>query len=184
MLDFKTEGQLSVIADIPLGYFRKLVSEIRAKQYKKEDWQTWYARTGSGQLVRQASTAACILNEMIFGVSNQAADTFTRMFHKSKTKGEDLQQLDTGFTGDPQCSDKLMWKISGGREAKRHLIDIIGKILHEYQSLEVWDLPIDHRSSVLTNGEVEDITLHFFRDTAMLHQEIYIFLYQNKYTVF
>nr|GEW59086.1 ARM repeat superfamily protein [Tanacetum cinerariifolium] len=39
-----------------------------------ESWQSWYKRSNSGKLVRQASTDVCILNEMVFGLSDQAID--------------------------------------------------------------------------------------------------------------
>ncbi|GKV29316.1 hypothetical protein SLEP1_g38253 [Rubroshorea leprosula] len=52
MTDLKTEGHLSVITDIPLGCLRKLVSEVRVKEYNKESWLSWYNRIGSGQLLR------------------------------------------------------------------------------------------------------------------------------------
>ncbi|KAL0732056.1 hypothetical protein Bca4012_028150 [Brassica carinata] len=144
----ENDGSLAVILDIPLGFFRRLVSEVRAKEYNGEDWQTWCNRTGSGQLVRQAATAACILNEMIFGLSEQASDALSRLLRKSR-KGRD---------------NKLSWEVSWNKRAKTHLIDCVGKILHEYQSPEVWDLPLDQTD--------QNISLHFLRDTAMLHQVI------------
>lgn len=51
--------------------------------------------------------------------------------------------------------------------------DCVGRIAHEYLSSEVWNLPIDQKSSLVqSDGEVEEITLHFFHDTAMLQQVI------------
>lgn len=160
---------MSLVTEIPLGYLRKLVSEVRLKDCNKESWKTWYDRTGSGQLVRQASTAACILNELIFGISNQAINSFMRMFQKSRTNKEEGKK-------DIECRSltEMMWKVSQERGARSHLIDCIGRILHEYLCPEVWDLPIEHKSTtpVQPDSEAEDISLHFFRDTAMLHQEI------------
>ncbi|KAM6587311.1 hypothetical protein CsatA_009916 [Cannabis sativa] len=49
MGDFRGGMHLSLITEIPLGYLRKLVSEIRMKEFKKESWQSWYNRNGSGQ---------------------------------------------------------------------------------------------------------------------------------------
>ncbi|KAJ0241840.1 hypothetical protein HA466_0211990 [Hirschfeldia incana] len=143
----ENNGSLAVILDIPLGFFRRLVSEIRAKEYNGEDWQTWCNRTGSGQLVRQAATAACILNEMIFGLSEQATDALSRLLRKGRD------------------NKLLSWDVSWNKRAKTHLIDCVGKILHEYQSPEVWDLPVDQTDQ-------HNISLHFLRDTAMLHQVI------------
>lgn len=159
---------LSLITEIPLGYLRKLVSEVRLKECNKESWQTWYDRTGSGQLVRQASTAACILNELIFGVSDQAINSFTRMFQKSRTTKEEGQE-------EIKCRmlTETIWKVSQEKGVRSHLIDCIGRILHEYLCPEVWDFPTERKSSLVKpDSEDEDISLYFFRDAAMLHQEI------------
>ncbi|MBA0797170.1 hypothetical protein Gohar_007891, partial [Gossypium harknessii] len=169
MADYKSEGHLSVITDIPLGYLRKLVLEVRQKEYTKESWQSWYHRTGSGQLLRQASTAVCILNEMIFGISGQAVDAFTRMFQKSKIKGAEFQESDDVSSGGqphkhkPAVLDGSVWKIALQKGSRDHFIDCIGKILHEYLCSEVWELPVDHPSLLMQSGaEVEDITSYFF----------------------
>lgn len=183
-VDYKSEGHLSVITDIPLGYLRQLVLEVRRKEYTKESWQSWYHRTGSGQLLRQASTAVCILNEMIFGISGQAVDAFTRMFQKSKIKGAEFQESDDVSSGGqphkhkPAVLDESVWKIALQKGSRGHFIDCIGKILHEYLCSEVWELPVDHPSLLMQSGaEVEDITSYFFRDIAMLHQEITLTLF-------
>ncbi|CAN6853350.1 unnamed protein product [Brassica oleracea] len=145
----ENDGSLAVILDIPLGFFRRLVSEVRVKEYNGEDWEDWK----TGQLVRQAATASCILNEMIFGLSEQATDALSRLLRKKSRKGRD---------------NKLSWEVSWNKRAKTHLIDCIGKILHEYQSSQVWDLPVNQTDTT----DVEHISLHFLRDTAMLHQVI------------
>ncbi|RVW24030.1 hypothetical protein CK203_093046 [Vitis vinifera] len=155
LVDFRSEGYLSVITDIPLGYFRKLVSEVRMREYSKESWQSWYRRTGSGQLLRQASTAACMLNEMIFGISDQAVEDFARMFQKSKINQENMKGYDAGFSGDQHYRheaplvNESIWRVWQGRGARSHLIDCIGNIMHEYLSSEVWDLPTEQKSSLL-----------------------------------
>ncbi|GLU04997.1 hypothetical protein SLE2022_221220 [Rubroshorea leprosula] len=184
MTDLKTEGHLSVITDIPLGCLRKLVSEVRVKEYNKESWLSWYNRIGSGQLLRQSSNAACILNEMIFGLSEHSIDDFTRIFQKSRMKRVDFEKSREKSAGSQAHEftsavlDDSVWKILQQKGDRTHLIDCIGKILHEYITSEVWDLPIDHKAPVMqSDAEVEDITPHFFRDTAMLHQEIRLFFY-------
>ncbi|GMI88663.1 hypothetical protein like AT1G79190 [Hibiscus trionum] len=173
--DYKSEGHLSVIADIPLGYLRKLVLEVRQKQYTKESWQSWYHQTGSGQLLRQASTAVCILNEMIFGISDQGVDAFGRMFQKSKIKGVDFPESDEVSSGSqphklkPAVVDESVWKVALQKGSRSHFIDCIGKILHEYLCSEVWDLPVDHQSLLMqSDAETEDITLYFFRDIVII----------------
>lgn len=183
LLDKKHGQHLSHITDIPVGYLRKLVSEVRMKDYNKVSWHSWYNRTGSGQLLRQASTAVCILNEMIFGMSDQATDIFARMFQKARKRRKEVQDSDAGFAdGQPFKVESSMlcessWNVLKDEELRSHLIDCVGRILLEYLSHEVWDLPTEHKSSSMhLDYEAEDINLNFFQDTAMLHQEIYIFL--------
>ncbi|KAI8007626.1 hypothetical protein LOK49_LG07G03659 [Camellia lanceoleosa] len=185
MADSRSEGSLSIVTDVPLDYLRKLVSEVRVKEHRKESWQSWCNRTGSGQLVRQASTAVCILNEIIFGVSDKAVDAFARMFHGSRLKWEEIERCGAEYDDVQVCKfehpvlSASIWKISQEKAARSHLIDSIGRILHEYLSPEVWSLPLEHKSSLQQpDSEVEDITLHFFHDAALLYQEIYIFLHQ------
>ncbi|KAJ0801990.1 putative armadillo-like helical protein [Helianthus annuus] len=139
----RSDGNLSIIKDIPLSYMRKLIGDIRHKEYTKESWQSWYNRTNLGKLVRQASTSACMLNEMIFGLSDQAIDNLKTRFHNTKS----------------------IWHVSLNKDIRVQLIDCIGSILHEYLSPEVWNLPLDQ--SDVGSG---DVTVHFFHDNAMLHQ--------------
>ncbi|CAA3017117.1 Inorganic phosphate transporter 1-4 [Olea europaea subsp. europaea] len=172
-LDSQIEGSLSVIIDIPLGHLRKLISEIRMKEYHKESWQSWYKRTGSGQLVRQASTAACILNEMIFGLSDKAMTTFRIMFEKSSSGWQDIDSFHAE-------QEEYVWNIDQDSGARSHLIDCVGSILHEYLSSELWDLPLGDRASLRqSDGEDGDVTLYFFHDNGMLHQETYIFSHRK-----
>ncbi|XP_060670317.1 uncharacterized protein LOC107403735 [Ziziphus jujuba] len=179
MADIRGGVHLSLVTEIPLGYLRKLVSEVRLKEFNKESWHTWYDRTGSGQLLRQASTAACILNELIFGISEQSINFFTRMFQKSRIMKKEGQEFGEGFSDDQlhmikcQMLSESTWKVSQEKGARSHLIDCIGRILHEYLCPELWDLPIECNSSLVDpDREDEDISLYFFRDTAMLQQVI------------
>lgn len=171
IFDCRTEVSLSQIAEIPLGYVRKLVSEIRQKEYSKESWESWYFRIRSGQLIRQAGTAACILNEMIFGMSDQAIDDFKKIFHRSSLEiGEKGNSDATAFEGY-NVKDKSPWKVSQGQCVRQHIIDFVGSILHEYITPEVWDLPVDYHTSLLRSGRNgEDLNKHFFSDVATLHQ--------------
>ncbi|XP_062115745.1 uncharacterized protein LOC133829920 [Humulus lupulus] len=176
MADFRGGMHLSLITEIPLGYLRKLVSEVRMKECNKECWQSWYNRNGSGQLLRQAGTAVCILNEMIFGISDQSNNDFARRFQKSWKKENEIQEIDDKLSDSQPYKSmftKSKWKVSHDKGARSHLIDCIGRILHEYLTPEIWDLPIESKSSVLEpDYEDGDISLYFFRDTAMLHQVI------------
>lgn len=173
LLDNISEGLLSHVIDILLGYFRRLVSELRLKEYNKESWQSWYDRNGSGQLLRQASTAACMLNEMIFGLSDQATNDFARIFHRSTlSRGVQVQSYkhDSAF-------HEFSWKKSKDKGVRSCLVECIGGILHEYLSTEVWNVPIDGRIADLQlNAAVEeDISLYFFQDAAMLREVRYYF---------
>ncbi|KAL4303341.1 hypothetical protein GQ457_10G015910 [Hibiscus cannabinus] len=176
--DYKSEGHLSVIADIPLGYLRKLVLEVRQKQYTKKSWQSWYHQTGSGQLLRQASTAVCILNEMIFGISDQAVDALRRMFQKSKIKGVDFPESDeVSSVGQPHklkpaVVDESVWKVALQKGSRSHFIDCIGKILHEYLCSEVWDLPV-----IIDGIGIFAMSLGSdFASSGFLHSSLYLLL--------
>lgn len=163
---------MSVITDIPLGYLRKVVSEVRLKESEKESWQSWYNRTGFGQLVRQASTAVCILNEMIYGLSDESGAAFMKMFQKTKKWNKECE---------PNCADNQsysfpstalsdsIWKVPQEKDAKNHVTECIGRILHEYISQEVWDLPKNKSCGTPSDA----ISLHFLCDTAILHQAIH-----------
>ncbi|XP_061348789.1 uncharacterized protein LOC133294152 [Gastrolobium bilobum] len=161
--DCRNEGLLCHVTEILLGYFRKLVSELRLKEYNNESWQSWYDRTGSGQLLRQASTTACMLNEMIFGLSDQAVNDFARIFHRSAIRKVQVQS----------CKLESFWKMPKDKGLRSHLVDCIGGILHEYLSAEVWNVPVERGIADLQhNVVVEDISLYFFQDATMLHQVI------------
>ncbi|KAM3355689.1 TELO2-interacting protein 1 isoform X1 [Capsicum galapagoense] len=178
--DSRSEGPLSVIIDLPLENLRKLVSEIRMKEYSEESWQSWYSRITSGQLVRQASAAVCILNELIFGLSDQAIDEFTRMFREYVTAPQEnkkCQEDASQYWKIEQSTTKgSVWKICQAKGERSHLVDCIGNILHEYLSPEIWNLPVEHTTS-LQQYDCEDanISSHFFNDNVMLHQEIHLF---------
>ncbi|KAK7407807.1 hypothetical protein VNO78_09907 [Psophocarpus tetragonolobus] len=172
-----SEGLLLHVIETLLGYFRKLVSELRLKEYNKESWQSWYDRNDSGKLLRQASTAACMLNEMIFGLSDQATNDFARIFHRcTMSRGVQVQssKQDCTFLAS-------FWKMSKEKDVGSYLVECIGGILHEYLSAEVWNIPIDYRMTDLQHNAAveEDISLYFSQDAAMLREERY---YSHKLT--
>lgn len=138
------------------------------KELHKESWQSWYKRTASGHLVRQAGTAACILNEMFFGLSDQAITSLNGMFsHRlhHESNGTDGSGKSCGHD-DALLEDRIQEKYQKCG-ARTYLIDCIGSVLHEYLSPEVWDLPLRLSASPSGDG---DISMHFFSDNAMLHQ--------------
>ncbi|QCD89332.1 Armadillo-type fold [Vigna unguiculata] len=149
-----SEGLLLHVIEGLLGYFRKLISELRLREYNEESWQSWYDRHGSGQLLRQASTAACMLNEIIFGISERASNDFASIFHNCA--------FHTSF-----------WKMPKDKGVRSYLVECIGGILHEYLAAEVWNVPIDCGTADLPRNAVveEDISLYFFQDAAMLREE-------------
>ncbi|XP_073313836.1 uncharacterized protein [Primulina huaijiensis] len=172
--DSRIEGSFSMLIDILLGHLRNLIAKLRTKEYCKESWQSWYKRTGSGDLVRQASTATCILNEIVFGLSDQAITSFSRMFESNRQQDnkEFIQNSIRSCEYKYVVPEHYVQKISKNCDARSHLIDIIGVILHEYLSTEVWDLPLEYSASLQQSGEDGEISLHFFHDNAMLHQVI------------
>ena len=109
--------------------------------------------------MRQASTAACILNEMIFGLSDQAMTSLNGMF------GHRLHHTSNGV--DDALVENHAQERYQKSSARAYLIDCIGSILHEYLSPEVWDLPLGLSASPSGEG---DVNMHFFSDNAMLQQ--------------
>ncbi|XP_026447090.1 uncharacterized protein LOC113347626 isoform X2 [Papaver somniferum] len=173
MADSRSEVSLSNIIDIQLNCLRKLVSEVRMKRYFKESWQSWYTRGALGQVLRQASTAVCILNEIMYGMSDQSIDEFSRMFHKSKLTHEEQRSIGQSNEVVNAVISKVIWKVSEEKRRSGHMIDCVGSIIHEYLSTEVWDLPKDQKVPFQElDSEAEGITLHFINDTTMLHQVI------------
>ncbi|GMH10672.1 hypothetical protein Nepgr_012513 [Nepenthes gracilis] len=170
--DSRSEVSLSRIVEIPLGHLHQLVHEVRMKEYNKESWQSWYARTGFGQLLRQASTAVCILNEMICGMSDGAVDVFIQMFHKTREKHEDVEKHDVGSFNQPcrvgcHAINESLWMACHEKAVRHQLIDCVGIILHEYLSPEIWDLPVEHKPSFVQADEAQNTDRHFFRDVII-----------------
>lgn len=162
LLDHRSKISLSSVIDIPLNYIQKLISELRMKEYSKVGWQTWYSRSSSGQLLRQTSTGVCILNEMIYGLSDQSANFYKRLFRKIGTKEEDAPAKEWAF--------RSIWRLRQEKDARDHIVYCLGSIMHEYLSSEVWGLPIDQDSHLLEHEGEGNLSLHFFRDVTMLHQ--------------
>uniref|UniRef100_A0A7N0TZ88 ARM repeat superfamily protein n=1 Tax=Kalanchoe fedtschenkoi TaxID=63787 RepID=A0A7N0TZ88_KALFE len=166
LADFQSEGLLSIVVDIPLGYLRNLVSEIRTREYTKESWRSWHYRTGSGRLLREASTAVCMLNEMIYGLSDEALNTLRKML-EAKEIGDERPQHQA-CNGNKEHR----WSIKQKSRARNQLISCIGNILHEYLCPEIWNLPLELRYDGQTDDEFEEVNMHFFQDIVMLHQVI------------
>ncbi|KAK3157237.1 hypothetical protein QOZ80_2AG0118110 [Eleusine coracana subsp. coracana] len=68
----ETAASLSVFVDILLEQFRTFSTELLAKDIYKDNFQRWYMKSEVGQKLRQASSAVCMLNELIYGLSDQS----------------------------------------------------------------------------------------------------------------
>ncbi|ERN14793.1 uncharacterized protein LOC18443063 isoform X1 [Amborella trichopoda] len=184
MADCGCEMSLSTLTDVPLEDIHTLISELRIREYGKEGWQAWYARHGSGQLLRKASTAVCLLNEIIYGISDESVNLYKNLFRISENKVSERWEEEIGYSDNladgsgkgihsTVIDPSVNWMICEGGETRRHKIDCVGSILHEYLSPEIWDLPLDQDSPLLVWGAgAEDLDLHFFQDAAMLQQVI------------
>lgn len=178
LLGHRSDASLSVLMDILLDYFHRLISDLRIRAYNKESWQSWHSQGGSGKLLRQTSVAVCMLNEMIYGLSDQSVSLNSKLFMKKGAEVEEAQGVEFTCNNDQPSGFRKVgsaWKVRQEKNTRDHVIHCVGSILHEYMSTEVWDLPIDQKSPLLEREIETDISLHFFRDAAMLHQEIYFY---------
>lgn len=172
---------LSILIEIPLESLRHAISELRLKDYRDEDWCTWYSRHESGRVLRDAGTAVCVLNEMIYGASNRFTYTYLSLF-KSTNRPQERSIGKVAVTSDKGKDLKVnlskniprplqKWEVDQGTRINQHVIECVGIILHEYLSSEIWDLPIDFSSPGLRQGFTnEQLPWHFFHDTSMLQQ--------------
>ncbi|XP_078436931.1 ARM repeat superfamily protein [Wolffia australiana] len=150
--EHRRPAALSLLIEGPLEIIRKLISEIRMKNFSRENWHSWYSRSHTGHLVRQASAASCILNEVIYATSDQSADLFAKRFQKAKANNH-------------------VWRTAV--DSREQVISCVAAVLSEYLSPEIWELPTTHISPDSTQGApAENLSHHFFRDSVMLHQVI------------
>lgn len=176
---------LSVVVDQLLDHVRQLTQNIRMKEYGKVGWRTWFHQHGSGHLLRKTSVAVCMLNEIIYGLSEQSVNTYSELFKKSK--GDVIQEKDFTYDdGRPlwlksRCST---WKIRMEKNSWDHIVHSVGKILHEYLSSEVWGIPQNQNELILEDEQELELPLYFFHDTIMLHQEILFFKIRPNFLFF
>ena len=120
---------MSIVTDVPLGYLRKLISEVRMREHSKESWQSWYSRVGTGQSVLQAST------EIIFCVSDKAVDTFRGCFRCMGQIGRRKRCFRHDLMIFGIASLKILCLLHPFGKflmgMVRHLIDCVGSILLE-----------------------------------------------------
>ncbi|KAG8092661.1 hypothetical protein GUJ93_ZPchr0012g21605 [Zizania palustris] len=153
-------ASLSVIVDILLDQFRRLSTELRAKDIHKSGVQKWYMKSDAGQTLRLASSSVCMLNELIYGLSDQSLSICLELFNKNDHL--------TACGQHGGSTNRNVWKIGEQMGMKDHIIHCIGSILHEYMAPEIWDLPTEPDSELCLTEM--NIPLHFFRDTTALHQ--------------
>lgn len=167
---------LSILIEIPLESLRHAISELRLRDYREEDWCTWYSRHESGRVLRAAGTAVCMLNEIIYGASNRLTYTYLGLFKRNnrpqeRNMGKRAVTSDSSSKNIP-CPLKK-WEMDQGTGINQHVVECVGIILHEYLSSEIWNLPIDLSSPGLRQGFTnQQLPWHFFHDTSMLQQVI------------
>jgi TELO2-interacting protein 1 len=174
VLGKETAASLSVFVDILLKQFRTFSTEIRAKNIYKDDFQMWYMKSEAGQKLRQASSAVCMLNELIYGLSDQSLDMFLQLFKKSSAPRMRANchddQLRVCAQHDGVTNEREIWGFNEQKGTKDNILHCICSVLHEYVSPEVWDLPTE-KDTELGLAEL-NLPLHFFRDTTALHTVI------------
>lgn len=186
VLGEENAGSLSVFVDILLEQFRTLTTELLAKDIYKDDFQRWYMKSEIGQKLRQASSAVCMLNELIYGLSDQSLGMFLQLFKKSSARRTRTtyhnNQLRACAQHNGVTNEREIWGFNEQKGTKDNILHCIGSVLHEYISPEVWDLPTE-KDAKLDLAEL-NIPLHFFRDTTSLHKVItfwYLYLFGISY---
>nr|CAB3495166.1 unnamed protein product [Digitaria exilis] len=166
----ETAASLSPFVDILLDHFRRLSTELRSKDIYKDGVHRWYMKGEAGHTLRQASAAVCMLNELIYGVSDRSLGMFLQLFQKRSA-----QMVRTACQSDQSAcvqnngvtNGREVWGFNEKKDTKDNIIHCIGSILHEYVSPEVWDLPTV-KDAELCETEL-NLPLHFYRDTTALH---------------
>nr|CAB3500061.1 unnamed protein product [Digitaria exilis] len=166
----ETAASLSPFVDILLDHFRRLSTELRSKDIYKDGVHRWYMKGQAGHTLRQASAAVCMLNELIYGVSDRSLGMFLQLFQKRSA-----QMVRTACQSDQSAcvqnngvtNGREVWGFNEKKDTKDNIIHCIGSILHEYVSPEVWDLPTV-KDAELCETEL-NLPLHFYRDTTALH---------------
>lgn len=175
-LGLRNDISLSALVDILLDYLRKLIKELRMRDYSQEEWQTWYFRHSSGQLLRKTSAAICMINEIMYGLSDSSLDMVLKLFSNSGLKGkaQETQYICDKAHNNSNNINKSAWRVRLRKDDGEHVNHCIGSVLHEYLSTEVWGLPVDQDSFFIDHDSTQDLPLHFFRDTRMLQQELHL----------
>ncbi|GJM91565.1 hypothetical protein PR202_ga07947 [Eleusine coracana subsp. coracana] len=168
------EGNYITEDDISDIFTRTFSTELLAKDIYKDNFQRWYMKSEVGQKLRQASSAVCMLNELIYGLSDQSLGMFLQLFKKSSAGRTRTtchsDQLRACAQHNGLTNEREIWGFNEKKGTKDNILYCIGSVLHEYVSPEVWNLPTE-KDGKLGLAEL-NLPLHFFRDTTALHTVI------------
>ncbi|CAN6311770.1 unnamed protein product [Urochloa humidicola] len=166
----ETAASLSPFVDILFDHFRRLSTELRSKNVYRDGLHRWYMNSETGHTLRQASSAVCMLNELIHGLSDRSLGMFLQLFQKGSAQmvrtASQNDQLIACVEHNGVTNEREVWGFNEQSDTKDNIIHCIGSILHEYVSPEVWDLPTEKDVEHLTEL---NLPLHFYHDTTALH---------------
>lgn len=166
----ETAASLSPFVDILLDHFRRLSTAVRSKNIYR-DGHRWYMNGEAGHTLRQASSAVCMLNELIYGLSDRSLGMFLQLFQKRSAQmvrtACQNDQLIASVKHNGVTNEREVWGCNEQKGTKDNIIHCTGSILHEYICPEVWDLPTE-KDVELCLTEL-NLPLHFYRDTTALH---------------
>jgi hypothetical protein len=173
MLGKETAASLSPFVDILLDRFRRLSTELRSKNIYR-DGHRWYVNGEAGHTLREASSAVCMLNELIYGLSDRSLGMFLQLFQKRSAQmvrtACQTDQLIASVKHNGVTNEREVWGCNEQKGTKDNIIHCIGSILHEYICPEVWDLPTEKVVELCLTDL--NLPLHFYRDTTALHTVI------------
>lgn len=140
------------IVEILLDTLQQAASELR--EQPEEANQSIHF--GDGRLQRASATAVCILNEFVYGASGLWTDKMSSFFGNFSTK---------------EAHESGKWGIGSNVDAKSHISECMGNILHDYLSPEIWELPVEAVARSARKASSLDMSLlHILQDNAMLQQ--------------
>lgn len=140
------------IVEILLDTLQQAASELR--EQPEEANQSIHF--GDGRMQRASATAVCILNEFVYGASGLWTDKLSSFFGDFSTK---------------EAHESGKWWKGSNVDAKSHISECMGNILHDYLSPEIWELPVEAVARSARKESSSDMSLlHVLQDNAMLQQ--------------
>jgi hypothetical protein len=133
MLGKGTAASLSLFVDILLDQFRRLSTELRDKDIYKDGLQRWYMKSEAGKTLHQASSAVCMLNELMYGLSGRSLGMFLQLFNNrsaqmSRTVCQKNQPL-ACVKHNGVINEREMWGFNEQKGTKDNILHCIGSIL-------------------------------------------------------